>query len=79
MACHSFGKCTTGAAGGDACVVASDADCRGSIFCASSGYCTRVTTPDGIRCLPGGDADCQQSEVCLKFGQCSWHPDRRCR
>jgi hypothetical protein len=79
VACHVFGQCSTGPGDSGVCVVATDADCRGSLFCANTGHCSRLKTTDGYRCLPGKNADCQQSHGCLQFGQCSWFPDHTCR
>jgi len=79
VACQIFGQCKSGPGANEACVVASDADCRQALFCANTGYCSRIKTTDGYRCLPGKDADCQQSYGCLQFGQCSWYPDHTCR
>ena len=62
--CLLHGQCTADEEG--ACVVGSDADCRGARDCRTEGKCA---VREG-QCTAVADADCRGSESCRQSGMC---------
>jgi hypothetical protein len=64
--CQRFGQCSLQ---GNACVVASDADCAGSAECSDRGRCKK-SQRDAV-CTPEGDAACASAKECASHGHCT--------